>query len=102
MASHEKPGYATMCVKTAAPVTPASWPAPGPSPGTGSGRSSTTGGAETGKGVDGRDKPYRMHRSQQRPGAAVAHPVMARLVRAIYSSTCAATDGPDKADHDGA
>src|SRR3954453_7189029 len=27
-------------------------------------------------------------------------PVMARLVRAIYSSTCAATDGPDKPGHD--
>jgi hypothetical protein len=26
-------------------------------------------------------------------------PVIARLVRAIYSSTCAATDGPDKPDH---
>jgi hypothetical protein len=26
--------------------------------------------------------------------------VMARLVRAIYSSTCAATDGPDKPGHD--
>ena len=28
--------------------------------------------------------------------------VMARLVRAIYSSTCAATDGPDKPGHDDA
>ena len=31
----------------------------------------------------------------------VAHTVMARLVRAINSSTCAATGGPDKPGHDG-
>src|SRR4051812_13245461 len=41
-----------------------------------------------------------MHRSRQRSAAAVPHTVMARLVRAIYSSTCAATDGPDKPGHD--
>ncbi|PPQ26319.1 hypothetical protein CCS01_30305 [Rhodopila globiformis] len=30
-----------------------------------------------------------------------SHIVMARLVRATYSSTCAATGGPDKPGHDG-
>jgi len=32
----------------------------------------------------------------------MAHTVMARLVRAIYSSTCAATGGPDTPGHDDA
>ena len=32
----------------------------------------------------------------------MAHIVMARLVRAIYSSTCAATGGPDTPGHDDA
>src|SRR4051794_10346432 len=41
-----------------------------------------------------------MHRSWKRSAAAVPHTVMARLVQAIYSSTCAATDGPDKPGHD--
>src|SRR4051794_19028090 len=44
--------------------------------------------------------PCRMHRFRKRSAAAVPHTVMARLVRAIYSSTCAATDGPDKPGHD--
>jgi len=46
--------------------------------------------------------PYRMHRSRERFAAAMAHTVMARLVRAIYSSTCAATGGPDTPGHDDA
>src|SRR5690348_9802090 len=45
--------------------------------------------------------PYRMPRSRERFAAAMAHSVMARLVRAIYSSTCAATGGPDTPGHDG-
>src|SRR6478736_4285195 len=43
-----------------------------------------------------------MHRSRERFAAAMAPTVMARLVRAIYSSTCAATGGPHTPGHDDA
>src|SRR5690242_16662158 len=51
-------------------------------------------------GSDGPDKAYRMHRSRERSAAAVADTVMARLVRAVNSSACTATGGPDKPGHD--
>ena len=44
--------------------------------------------------------PYRMHGPGNDPPRSWLDTVMARLVRAINSSTCAATDGPDEPGHD--
>src|SRR5689334_964397 len=58
-------------------------------------RPSTTGSAECGKDVDGRHKAGH---DTEVTGAAML--TLMRLVRAISSSACAATDGPDKPGHD--
>ena len=59
-------------------------------------RDKPTGGARSSPSRYGWACPYGMHRFRQRSALAVPHTVMARLVRAVYASTYAATDGPDE------